>query len=78
MPELKPCPFCGKTPDIRQIASGHGNGYYTALHKISCPECRIEFTGETTFGLVNGVPKLFKDGYSELLGLWNRRANDEV
>ena len=71
------CPFCGKKPSIGIISSGHGNGKFSAVYRLRCPVCGIEFIRESEFGLDNGVPRLTKDGYGELLQLWNRRVDDE-
>lgn len=71
------CPFCGKKPSIDQISSGYGHGKFSASYKLSCSVCGIELVRESEFVLDNGVPRLTKDGYGELLQLWNRRVDDE-
>lgn len=71
------CPFCGKKPNIDRISSGYGNGKFNAVYRLSCPICGIEFIRKSEFVLDNGIPRLTKDGYGELLQLWNRRVDDE-
>lgn len=73
----RPCPFCGKKPNIDVISSGHDNGKFNAFYRLRCPVCGIEFIKESEFVLNNGIPRLTKDGYGELLQLWNRRVDDE-
>lgn len=72
---LKPCPFCGTVPTIKQFSSGHsGNGVFTASFKIKCEKCKVEFTRNSEFQLVNGQPKFIRNGYDEVVSLWNTRA----
>lgn len=73
----RPCPFCGKKPNIDRISSGCGHGKFNACYKLSCSVCGIELIRESEFVLDNGIPRLTKDGYGELLQLWNRRVDDE-
>ena len=73
----RPCPFCGEKPSITQISSGYGCNKFSAKYKLSCSVCGIELVRESEFVLDYGVPQLTKDGYGELLQLWNRKVDDE-
>jgi len=73
--QLKPCLFCGEIPTIRPIVYGHGNnGEFTALYQIECETCEIGFTRESKFVLEDGQPKFIRNGYDEVVSLWNDRA----
>lgn len=73
----RPCPFCGNKPSMDRTSYGYGNGKFYATYKLSCSVCGIEFVRKSEFDLEQGIPKLTRDGYGELLQLWNRRVNDE-
>lgn len=73
--QLKPCPFCGKIPTIRQYASGHsGNGVFFASYELKCEKCKVRFVCNSEFMLENGQPKFIRNGYDEVVSLWNTRA----
>lgn len=73
--QLKPCPFCGKIPTIRQYASGHsGNGVFSASYELKCEKCKVGFVRSSEFMLENGQPKFIRNGYDEVVSLWNTRA----
>lgn len=78
MPELKPCPFCGRSATITNTSGGYsGSGKYFAGYEIGCYDCKIKFVRESKFEIVDGELKIIKDGYRECLDAWNRRASNE-
>lgn len=77
MNELKPCPFCGGKASITEYANGHkGDGTFTASYKVGCDKCKIYFSHNSEFRLVNGQPKFAFNGYELTTEAWNRRATD--
>ena len=62
MPELKPCPFCGKKAIFIKLEYGDGDAYYgfTCEH-WRCPVCRV-------------LPNYGSE--EEAIEAWNRRAED--
>ena len=72
MTELKPCPFCGCSPRISEIAVGtpYDGGFVDYRMTIEC-SCGVTFETEYT-GYPNGFiwPCTTVDA-------WNRRAGDE-
>lgn len=78
MPELKPCPFCGKKASIREFSCRHSsNGEFSAMYEVGCNDCKIKFVRESKFRLVDGKPIFAVNGYDGAVNTWNRRANDE-
>lgn len=76
-PELKPCPFCGCSAIITLVSHGYSSGgCFSAEYEISCSECGIRFKRGSKFILINGKPKIEKDGYQECIYDWNRRVSD--
>ena len=74
--QLKPCPFCGTVPTIRQSCSGHsGNGIFSADFEIKCEKCKIWFNRRSEFVLENGQAVFIRNGYEEVVSLWNSRNN---
>lgn len=40
--QLKPCPFCGKIPTIRQYKVNHSDdGVFSASYELKCEKCKI-------------------------------------
>lgn len=74
---LKSCPFCGETPTIKRISHGYNRDNFTASYKIGCPKCDIEFIRNSTYTLENGIAYTLKDGYGELIAIWNSRVTYE-
>lgn len=66
--QLKPCPFCGKIPTIRQYA------VFSAFYELKCEKCKVGFVRNSEFMLKNGQPKFIRNGYDEVVSLWNTRA----
>lgn len=68
-PELKPCPFCGKTPVIEHSRLNESrftpNEYYYTV-KIICPRCNIGTKDTVTSFQINGIGNLYllQDGVS--------------
>ena len=78
MTKLKPCPFCGRSATINKISGGYcGSGTYSACYEISCSDCKIKFVRESKFELIEGKPRIIKDGYQECLDAWNRRQSEQ-
>lgn len=73
--QLKPCPFCGKIPTIRQYASSHsGNGVFSASYELKCEKGKVGFVRNSEFVLETGQPKFIRNGYDEVVSMWNTRA----
>lgn len=76
---LKPCPFCGKTPEI---SFKRLDGYYspsssklTVPVAIRCKTCNIHIDSECTYRIDwMGNIIMEKDGLKELSKVWNKRS----
>lgn len=68
MPDLKPCPFCGRKPSKVKIHGITGTMliYYTVECKAPVSKCFVK--PKTTF---------FKSE-AEAINAWNRRAKDDT
>ena len=84
MSELKPCPFCGKKPEIRndgiRECRNKGNGDLITKWKVWCPNCGIvqeggvtEYYFRTDETLSIRDPEGY-DGRKRAIEKWNRRA----
>jgi len=72
--QLKPCPFCGKKPELRETQLGHkGCGTFTATYTVKCDTCRYTISRESSFTLVDGQPKFEVNGHDLIVNLWNNR-----
>lgn len=69
MEQLKPCPFCGKTPYT--MINGIENNVEI---EIGCNKCHFRLNGY----LVTGANfNIFDESKNELIAKWNRRAGYE-
>ena len=74
---LKPCPFCGKTPQIEIYRScGHYNGTTLVIPvKVGCAKCNIYKNSESTYSIDwTGNIIREKDGLKEVSEWWNKRS----
>jgi len=60
---LKPCPFCGATPNWHLIGNDHT---YSRTIVIKCPQCGVEMKKS---GRVLGVQPIA----SRIIEMWNER-----
>lgn len=74
---LKSCPFCGEEAEIVQIGSGHSCGGFYVNYSVECCECGIGIKDGSRFIVEDGVPIVERDGYSELIKRWNKRAGEK-
>lgn len=75
--ELKPCPFCGSNPTLRQCTTATKGLKFLAGYIVECRECRMAKTKEfeTVFDLeLSGDLHYDIDGRKEAIEAWNRRA----
>lgn len=73
MNELKPCPFCGGKPRIRDTGKDKLSYWVVDKMRIVMVECRKCWAMGGIFPTKNGVKKAKEDA----IKAWNRRANDE-
>lgn len=76
-PNLKPCPFCGKMPEMQLWATGHCHSEFTASYKIVCRLCDISFADTIRVEISDGEPVVTDDGYHRLIERWNRRWEED-
>lgn len=74
---LKPCPFCGKTPQIKiNHLSGHYDGVTLSIPvTVRCDGCGVRKSSESTYRIDwmgNSIRE--KDGLKELSEWWNKRS----
>lgn len=79
LPEIKPCPYCGKKPRLDYINLQIVNAWGADIRctwRIECPDCtRKEMI--TEYRLTNeGEFEISRGGPVALIEKWNRRAND--
>lgn len=77
IPYLKPCQFCGKTPQIEIYRScGHYNGTTLVIPvKVGCAKCGIYKRSKSTYHIDwRGNCICGKDGLKELSEWWNKRS----
>lgn len=71
--DVKPCPFCGKTPDVNL---GIKPDYYNAAYiYVVCKKCEYRFESKT---VQEGTPinKLVNE-HNKVITKWNKRINNE-
>lgn len=79
-PELKPCPFCGATPELRCTSSSQGNGEsfkFARVYKLWCQNCgctrgeniTVRFDYTPTIGVYANETELNK-----AVERWNQRV----
>lgn len=80
---LKPCPFCGRVPEIRRYNSEPSDfshktrrDEYVVDVELTCEKCGIRMRDSVVFTIDNetGHPVVVSDGYEELVRWWNKRA----
>ena len=78
MVKLKPCPYCGRVPDIRKRATGHESGCFVIYYEIECCNCHISFSAQTHIHVNEvGEPVVDQNGYKDCIDRWNSRFLDE-
>lgn len=77
--KLLPCPFCGGQASISEAATRcKADGTFSASYRVGCNKCKIYFSHNSEFRLVDGQPKFIFNGYELATEAWNRRANNET
>ena len=66
MEELKPCPFCGGSIEVRGGSCNYSKGIITL--NLKCEECGTIFKFKS---------KWTNDPYQEAAVAWNRRVNHD-
>lgn len=76
--DLKPCPFCGSTAELRAARSYVSDGW-----RVWCTKCRIGTTPVwidhpllTSKGLDESTRYTREQAAGIAVGMWNRRAKD--
>ena len=69
--ELKPCPFCGGTAEIRMSSEMVGFGMSDTLYFVKCTACRMRGSAFGSWDGDNQIERIIK-----AINAWNRRAND--
>lgn len=67
--ELKPCPFCGGSPEVKRHDSEHEPVW--CLYTIECPTCQDNYHGSECYGW---DLCLCGDDLDKLSEVWNTRA----
>lgn len=76
---LKPCPFCGHTPEIVLTGSGKNLQFDTKTYKIMCSYCGCSLHDgrscvvKLTYSPVNGA-KADETELDKFIEDWNKRA----
>jgi Lar family restriction alleviation protein len=69
--KIKPCPFCGKTPIIKEHSGDYG--YHTPSVSISCAKCGIHFSERTEKWVQFKGHIKVKDAKEKVIKRWNTR-----
>ena len=83
MEKLKPCPFCGRIPELTHRTSKPLGAEIEIEWSIRCPFCFCQRVRIGRYNVGNDG-KLYlaevnvADARSEVIKAWNRRANDEA
>ena len=82
MEKLKPCPFCGGIPELTHRTAKPIGAEIEIEWSIRCPFCfcqrkRIGHYNVGNDGKLYLAEVNVADARSEVITVWNRRANDE-
>lgn len=69
--ELKPCPFCGGTAEIRMSSEMVRFNESDNFYFVKCTACRMR---GSRYGCLDGYSK--RERIEKAITAWNRRAND--
>jgi hypothetical protein len=78
---LKPCPFCGKIPSLRQFSISTSGNEWGDQWMIECDHCKLTRTRafESKFyRTASGEIVFRKDGLRAVVEAWNHRADAEA
>lgn len=66
--DLKPCPFCGSTPEVMQFANPKN------FYSIQCPDCHCGTDGFLT----NRAFGTDEENIQANADIWNRRIDNDL
>lgn len=75
--ELKPCPFCGRSANIKEYETAYSNRQLQTTYRIGCESCGVYFKKTTRLKIEEGEPVIIEDGYQGAINAWNRRTGEQ-
>ena len=79
LPEIKPCPYCGRKPRLDYLDLQLAQSYGTLIRctwRIECPDCTAMTMGTDYRLRDSGEFEVERGGPAALIEKWNRRAGD--
>lgn len=72
-PTIKPCPFCGKVPPVKDHPGDYG--YSPPSVSVRCLDCRCGFSDMTEkWSRERGTYSVYDEARAGVLARWNTRA----
>jgi len=76
-PTLKPCPFCGRPAELKEIPGSWG--YYPDAVSIGCDTCKIKFMADTeAHDYKRGHYSIYDQAVSKVAAKWNTRHSGDT